>query len=340
MTRALRLLVFAAGAALLVWLIARVGVSTLLDDARRMGWMILPILGLWAVVYVAYAAAWHLTLDGAPGRPPFREILRHSISGFALNYLTPVLAWGGEPYKAAAVSNAVGGRRASASVLAYNLIHTLSHLLLWLLAFLVAALWLPRALAGPPGSVRAAALAAGAIVVAIGGCLIAIWRRGFVLPATRALLRVPPARAIAGALRLRADSAAGVDADVVAVARERPGRLALAVLVDFLGRAAATLEFWLVFASVGAPQPLWMAFLIGGLSTLLLTVLFFIPYEVGAREGGLYLLFQLLGLDPSLAVFSVIVIRFREICWIGAGLALVALPAGRRVAATSPIRSA
>ncbi|MGE5175565.1 MAG: lysylphosphatidylglycerol synthase domain-containing protein [Hyphomicrobiales bacterium] len=339
MSRPLRLLIVAAGAALLAWLIARVGIGSLLEDARSMGWMIVPVLGLWLIVYAAYAAAWHVTLEGAPGRPRYLEVLRHSITGFALNYLTPVFAWSGEPYKAAAVSDAVGGRRAAGSVVAYNLIHTLSHQLLWILAAAVAAVFVPRTTLGSPGALRAAALALGLAMAVLGALLFLFWRRGFVVPAWNGLGRSPRVRSFLARLRLSPDSIAGTHAAAVAIARERPGRLALAVGIDLLGRAAATLEFWLIFIGVGSAQPLWMAFLLGGLSTLLLTLLFFLPYEVGAREGGLYLLFQFLGLDPSLAVFSVIVIRLREIVWIGAGLALAALPA-RRAAATEPARSA
>lgn len=339
MSRALRLLILAAGIGLFVWLIARVGVQALLADGAKMGWMLVPILALWGFVYAAYAAAWWITLDGTPGRPPFAALYRHSITGFALNYLTPVLAWGGEPYKAAAVSEAVGGKRAAGSVLAFNLVHTLSHLALWLLAALVAAILLPRTALGGPGTIRAGALVIGVVVASLATLVIAVWRRGFLLPAWGLLERIPPIRALAASFGVGSGSVEGVDEAAAAFARERPARLALAVLVDLLGRAVATLEFWLVFVSVGAPEPLWMTFLVGGLSTLLLNLLFFFPFEVGAREGGLFLLFRFLGLDPTLAVFTVIVIRLREVVWIGTGLGLLALPGGRRPV-TAPAPSA
>ena len=56
-----------------------------------------------------------------------------------------------------------------------------------------------------------------------------------------------------------------------------------------------------------------------------------VPFEVGTKEGSLYLLFRLLGLDPALGVYTAIVARLRDVVWIGAGLALVWL-AGRRAA--------
>jgi len=56
-----------------------------------------------------------------------------------------------------------------------------------------------------------------------------------------------------------------------------------------------------------------------------------VPFEAGTKEGSLYLLFRLLGLDPALGVYTAIVARLRDVVWIGAGLALVWL-AGRRAA--------
>jgi len=60
-------------------------------------------------------------------------------------------------------------------------------------------------------------------------------------------------------------------------------------------------------------------------------VMFIVPFEVGTKEGSLYLMFQLLGLDPALGVYTAIVSRLRDIAWIGVGLALVWL-SGRRAA--------
>ena len=69
-----------------------------------------------------------------------------------------------------------------------------------------------------------------------------------------------------------------------------------------------------------------------GLTQLVQNVLFFVPFEVGSKEGALYLLFQMLGLDPALGVYTAIVSRVRDLIWIGAGIGLVWL-GGRRPAA-------
>jgi hypothetical protein len=47
------------------------------------------------------------------------------------------------------------------------------------------------------------------------------------------------------------------------------------------------------------------------------------PFELGSREGGLYVIFRLLGLPPALGVYTAIVTRLRELIWIAIGLTFV-----------------
>ena len=56
---------------------------------------------------------------------------------------------------------------------------------------------------------------------------------------------------------------------------------------------------------------------------MLFRSIFIVPFEVGTKEGSLYLFFRLLRLDPALGVYTAIVSRLRDLAWIGAGLGLV-----------------
>jgi len=57
--------------------------------------------------------------------------------------------------------------------------------------------------------------------------------------------------------------------------------------------------------------------------------MFMLPYELGAKEGSLYLLFRLVGVNPTLGVYAALVSRLRDLAWIGIGLVLIWV-AGRR----------
>jgi hypothetical protein len=333
-SRKLRLAIFAAGLLLFAWLVARAGPEALLADARRVGWMILPIVLVYAVVYFGFATTWWLTLGDAAQRPRLATIYRISVSGFALNYLTPFVNLGGEPYKAAAVSGAVGGRRAAGSVVVYNVLHALSHVLIWLLAILLALVLLPRS-----PLLTTALVVVGAALLTLLGIMIAARRTGILVPVVAVLRWIPFTRRLRAAVEARREALSEVDGHILGFFRARPGRFLLALGVDMASRAFSYLEFWLIFLAVGAAQPLWKAFVLGGFSTLSLNLLFFVPFEMGSREGSLVLLVQLFGLPAALGVFTVIVNRLRQVVWIAVGLGLVGLTSRRAAARAAPDRA-
>ena len=85
----------------------------------------------WGLVYLCNTAAWRTLLDGAI---PFRRAYFISISSFAINYVTPLVSLGGEPFRITAASAYVDTPRATASVVAFRVIHTLAQLLFWMMA--------------------------------------------------------------------------------------------------------------------------------------------------------------------------------------------------------------
>ena len=64
--------------------------------------------------------------------------------------------------------------------------------------------------------------------------------------------------------------------------------------------------------------------------------LFVLPYELGAKEGSLYFLFPLVGVDPALGVYAALVSRVRDLAGIAAGLGLIWGTGRRRGAAPAP----
>ena len=73
-------------------------------EAVTTGWMFVPILLLYGVVYLCNAGAWMLIMADEPRRPSFWRLYMVTASGFALNFVTPVVNVGGEPFKIAAVA--------------------------------------------------------------------------------------------------------------------------------------------------------------------------------------------------------------------------------------------
>ena len=73
--------------------------SELWDNVRRAGYWFPAVILLWVFLYLANAWAWSVIIhDGAAPKVPFLKIYKYTVSGYALNYVTPVGLLGGEPY--------------------------------------------------------------------------------------------------------------------------------------------------------------------------------------------------------------------------------------------------
>ncbi len=316
MSRTFRLLAILAGMAVLVLLVRQVGLEALWSGSRAVGWLLIPILLLHAVVYGLNAVAWWITLAHEPNGPDFLTVFRITVVGFAINFISPVVNAGGEPYRAAALSAWLGTRRAAGSVLQYALLHAISSLLMWLTAVGFALL------VGQISSSIRLALAGSAAGISIALALVLTGHRhGFVGRLATGLARLRLGR-FSHWLVAREAAFAAVDDQVTTLHRERPGRLALAVLVDYLSRWVAAVELLLVAYGLGIAVSIPAAMMISGLSALAVNLLFMMPWELGSREGSLYVFFALAGVPASVGLVAAVVTRIREFVWCGLGLAL------------------
>ena len=318
MSRKLQLLLFLGGSAVFAYLVVRIGPGRLVADAVQTGWMFVPILLLYAVVYACNAAAWRLIMAGEPSRPPFWRTYAITTASFALNFLTPMVKVGGEPFRIAAVAPWLGVRRAAGSVVIYQMLHILGMLLSFLTALLLGTLFLP-----PTPAVLATLAVAFAVLLVLTLLLFTGHRRGVLEAALNLLHRVPVVARLARRLEPQRAMLALMDEQITAFYHRDPRRFFQALALEYLSRCVFMGEYLLIALSVGLHIGYWRAYVLGGLTQLAQNVVFFVPFEVGTKEGTLYLLFRLLGLDPALGVYTAIVSRLRDLVWIGVGVGLV-----------------
>src|SRR5437016_10215162 len=181
-----RLLLFAGGSALFAYLISRIGIPALIADAAATGWMFIPILLLYGLVYACNAAAWRLIVADEPRRPSFWRLYVVTVSGFALNFVTPMVNVGGEPFKIAAAARWLGVRRAAGSVVIYQVLHTLGMLLSFLTAIVLGLLLLP-----PHPALRAGLVVAFLVLALLCWLLLTGHRRGVLESALDLIHRLP-----------------------------------------------------------------------------------------------------------------------------------------------------
>jgi uncharacterized protein (TIRG00374 family) len=325
MSRRVQTVLFVAGAAVLTLLVWRIGPATLLEDAVRTGWMFLVVLAVYGVAYLANSWAWHLILaDVGPRHPPFLRAFTSTVSGFSLNFITPLVNLGGEPFKAAAVAPWIGSRRAAGAVVLYQMLHTLAILLTYELVLAVAAIVLPF-------RVWLDALMATAFVV-VGGLtwiLFTAHRQGALERILDALHRIPLLSRMAPRIEPWRRTLVAMDQQVVDFYHRGRERFVFALALECVARCLVLLEFWLIVRSVGVQAPVLSVFAVSGLESLIGKVLFLFPYELGPREGSMYVLFPLIGLSPSLGVYTALVSRVRDLTWIACGVFLVWLSGER-----------
>jgi lysylphosphatidylglycerol synthase-like protein len=317
-TTRLRALLFLLGAALFVFLLLHTGPGRLLHDLRQTGWVLAPIVLVYGGVYACNALACWLVMADEPSRPSYARTWAIMVAGFSLSCITPVFQLGGEPYKVGAFAPWLGARRATGTVLTYYMLNTLSNILTWLLA-IAAALLLLR-----PAAPLALALAATGLALAL--LLLFVFSRhraGVFGLALRILARAPLLGRVSGALERHRGTLLALDEQITGFYRRSPGRFFLALGTDFAGRAVGMLEYWLIALSVGLPIGYGRAFLMGSFLTLGLNALFFVPFDLGSREGGMLLIYRLLGLPPALGLYAGVVTRLRWMAWVAIGLGLL-----------------
>ncbi len=336
MSRKVRALFFVFGAALFVFLVRRVGIHRLITDAGRIGWLIVPVLGVYALVYLGSAWAWAVIMGGEPRRPPLWRTYAFTISGFAINSVTPMANAGGEPFKIAAVSHWLGARRATGSVVIYVMVHALAHFLMWLTALLLALTLVHTAV--PVWAL----LSVGALCAVLTLFLLSQHRRGFLEKLLDILYRVPLAGRWAVRLESRRETLVRLDEQITAFYHESPKRFYEALGVEYLSRWVSVAEFWLIAMGVGLHLTYLQVFVIGAFTSMITNVLFLVPMELGAKEGAMYTVFAALGLNPAVGLFVALVTRVRELAWIALGLGLIWLsgPKTREAAPTFPRPSA
>src|SRR5437773_241592 len=144
MNRPLQIALFVLGTSVFGYLVARIGAGQLLSDAGRTGLMFVPIVLLYALVYACSALAWQLTMEEFK-RPPYWRTYAILISASALNFLTPLINAGGEPFRVVAVTPWLGKRRAAGSVILHRMLHSFAYVLVWFTAVVMAFALLPRA---------------------------------------------------------------------------------------------------------------------------------------------------------------------------------------------------
>jgi uncharacterized protein (TIRG00374 family) len=330
MSRNFRIAAFLGGLFVLTVLILQTGPALLLANLRSAGWVIGPLVLLWSITYACNARAWQLLIPDRPARFTFARAYLLTVTGFGINYATPWLSIGGEPLKVAGSSPWLGRNRAVGSVVGFRFLHALSHVIVFSLATVPAAILMPHT----PVVLGGLALAA-VLLVFTAALLLSQHRDGIFERGVALLYRLGPLKGVAARLERHRATLAELDAAMTAVHRAGGGHFAGALLMELLGRVTCTFEYAIILYGLGQGVDVWRGFVIANVSGLITNLFFFVPFEMGSKEGGTYAVFGLLGFDPALGMSAAILSRLREMFWMLIGVICVLLTGPVKPVATS-----
>ena len=306
------------------------------DHLCHAGYWLIPIIGIWVVVYWLNALAWQSMIEGnIGGKAPvsFWRIYRLTITGYALNYATPVGGLGGEPYRIMELSKDIDNQHATSSVILYAMMHFFAHFWFWFISIFI---YLGLVLIGDLPISPAIGIILGIIVVF---CLTAFYiisrgyKNGLVKYVLGVLSRIPGMKRWTLKFWARhSEAIRNIDEQIAALYAQDTKAFYKSLVYEYLSRVVQSSEvmFMLLLFGIdcgGGLGGLTLTFLhsilIVSFTTLFANLIGFLPMQLGVQEGGFVLSIAALGLSAALGIFVSIICRVREIIWIIIGIGLM-----------------
>lgn len=295
------------------------------------GYWLIPIFGMWFVLYAMNAVTWKIIIKGSGDCPlSFLKLLKVTISGFALNYATPCGLMGGEPYKILELTPHIGRDRATSSVLLFAMTHIFAHFWYWLTAVVLYVCLVPMDSQMYIIMSLMGAFCVGGIYLFTRG-----YKKGIVKKCLGWVAHIPGLKKVIGNFILNhEEELVKIDSQIAHLHNQERGSFYKSFFLEYLGRLCHSFEifFMLQLTSVEGSflQLFFYSLLILAFTSLFANLLFFMPLQLGGREGGFAMsCVQVIGgivghnEAMTIAFFVSIVCRVREIIWTVIGLGLM-----------------
>ena len=296
--------------------------SEILQHVQDAGWWFAAVLLLWIPIYTLNAWSWYLIVEnGGKSKIGFWRLWKYTVSGYALNYITPVGVMGGEPYRIVELTPYIGAERATSSVILYSMMHIFSHFCFWsvslvLLIFMYGTqmsitLWILSALA--------------ALFCAIGIYFFAKgYQNGLAFKALRIFSHLPwVGKYIHRFTEKNEQSIHHIDLQIAELHKQRKSTFYASLSLEFAARILGCLELMFCLLLITDKVSFWDCVLMQAFTSLFANLIFFIPMQMGVREGGMALFADFMKTGSAYGVLTSLLVRLREIVWIAIGLLLL-----------------
>lgn len=337
MRRKTRIFFFAIGiiAVVVMCLTFKVSFFELWREILRAGYWLFAIIAMWGVLYCMNALSWLIIIRGSGTCPvSFLHLLKLTVTGFALNYATPMGLLGGEPYKIMEITPHIGAQRATSSVVLFSMMHIFAHFWYWITAI---AVYVVLAFAGQ------LSLGVGMqIILALMTvfCFVGIYffvkgyKNGMVRRFIKWAEHIPFFKNRARRFyEKHEEDLLKIDSQIAGLHDQNVRSFYASFLMEYVGRMLQSFEIFfilLIFGKEACFITFVHSFLILAFTSLFANLLFFFPLQLGGREGGFAMSTVQVGMTNEIGIFISLICRVRELVWVCIGLLLMLLPANSK----------
>ena len=312
--KGIRSLLFAAGVALFVYLIWRIGFDAILANISRFGVWFLAILAVGALWLFFQTCAWSVIQNAFFKKVPFLSLFRIKIIGDALNVLLPSASLGGEAARAYLLKKAVPLKEAIPSIVFDKTVEFVASTVFLASGLLLGSLFirLPEGLLAP--TVICLTVATTGVVL-----LIVFSVRGVCATLARITARFPRVRKwVEG----REEHLEVLDENLRLLYRKGHLKTAAALGLHFLGRLAGAAEVLIILRVLGVPVDLVQAVFIYSVIVVINTAFFILPGQWGVTESASMLLLQALGWPAAIGLSLGVIRRIRKLVFVALAFGL------------------
>lgn len=289
---------------------------------RRAGYWFPACVALWLVIYMMNALGWRAIINDGSVRPlGYWRILKYTITGFALNNVTPVGLLGGEPYRIMELTPLVGAAKATSSVLLNSMMHIFSHFCFWVFSIVLYLVLYGRTMGVGMGVL----LLACSLFCGLGVYFfLRGYRDGLAMRALCFFGRWPfIGPRIRRFTSTHEETIDNVDRQIAQLHAERPGAFYFSLAMEFLARMLGCFELQFILFILTPDVSYWDCVLMQAFTSLVANLLFIIPMQMGTREGGLAIVTDSLHMSGGYGVLTGLITRLRELIWVAIGLVLM-----------------
>ena len=197
--------------------------------------------------------------------------------------------------------------------------HIFSHFWFWLLAVVLYLLTQPLN------------IGIGIMLTAVSTfCLLAIWfflkgyKKGIAVRCLSLLSRFPMVKRWAkGFFESHEEQLNAIDRQIAALHNQNRCTFISAVALELLCRVLSAFEIFFILLVILPSASYLDCILILAFTSLIANMLFFMPLQLGGREGGFLMSAKGLSLSFGAGIFVALLVRLRELIWTAIGLLLI-----------------